>query len=456
MTLANVTVNTITSAAGTALTLQSNNGNTAVTVNTSQNVGIGTTSPAYKLDVAGVISTNNNLTFTGTANRITGDFSNATLTNRVSFQTSTVNAATIITVLPNGTNTTSQLNLECDPASANGAVSQIISSSDEFRLAANIRGTGTYAPMTFQTGGGERVRIDTSGNVGIGTSSPSGKLDARGDVYLGSTSAGYTTYVRTTANWNYTGLNVIRNSSNASTTKGIEFLYDGDSLGNTTIGGTNAIWTFANASPTTSSTTSGLQSGLTYGAYYGHRWNVNGTESMRIDSSGRWLLKTSSVLNGGTARGSILFDGSIEQGLFIASSAGATPQCMGFNYNTTTNVGSINITSSATSYSTSSDYRLKENIVAMSDALATVAQLKPVKFKWKSDGSDGQGFIAHELQQVVPDCVVGTKDAVDKDGNPKHQSVDTSFLVATLTAAIQEQQALIASLTDRIAALEAK
>jgi hypothetical protein len=74
----------------------------------------------------------------------------------------------------------------------------------------------------------------------------------------------------------------------------------------------------------------------------------------------------------------------------------------------------------------------------MTGALATVAKLKPVTYNWKVDGSNGQGFIAHELAEVVPDCVTGEKDAVDTEGNPQYQGIDTSFLVATLTAAIQE------------------
>ncbi len=87
--------------------------------------------------------------------------------------------------------------------------------------------------------------------------------------------------------------------------------------------------------------------------------------------------------------------------------------------------------------------------------------LKPCTYKWKVDGSDGQGFIAHELAEVAPQCVSGEKDAVDKDGNPIHQGIDTSFLVATLTCAIQELKALndtqaatITALTARIVALE--
>ena len=123
---------------------------------------------------------------------------------------------------------------------------------------------------------------------------------------------------------------------------------------------------------------------------------------------------------------------------------------------TNTTVGSVSVTTTATAYNTSSDYRLKENVAPMTGALATVAQLKPVTYTWKADGSNGQGFIAHELQAVVPDCVSGEKDAVNEDGTPQYQGIDTSFLVATLTAAIQEQQEIIKNLTDRIAALEAK
>jgi hypothetical protein len=77
----------------------------------------------------------------------------------------------------------------------------------------------------------------------------------------------------------------------------------------------------------------------------------------------------------------------------------------------------------------------------MTGALAKVAALNPVTYKWKVDGADGEGFIAHELAEVCPQAVVGEKDAVDAEGNPVHQGIDTSFLVATLTAAIQELKA---------------
>jgi len=118
-------------------------------------------------------------------------------------------------------------------------------------------------------------------------------------------------------------------------------------------------------------------------------------------------------------------------------------------------VGSISVTTTATAYNTSSDYRLKENVQPMPSVLDTLAKLNPVTYNWKIDGSPGQGFIAHELQSVVPECVTGEKDAVDEDGNPQYQGIDTSFLVASLVKAIQEQQEQIDTLKTEVAALKA-
>jgi hypothetical protein len=91
----------------------------------------------------------------------------------------------------------------------------------------------------------------------------------------------------------------------------------------------------------------------------------------------------------------------------------------------------------------------------MTGALSKVAALNPVTYTWKLDGSDGQGFIAHELQAVVPDAVTGEKDAVNEDGSIKPQGIDTSFLVATLTAALQELKALVDTQASTITALQA-
>ena len=106
-----------------------------------------------------------------------------------------------------------------------------------------------------------------------------------------------------------------------------------------------------------------------------------------------------------------------------------------------TEVGSISATTTLTSYNVTSDYRLKNTIAPMTGALAKVALLKPCTYKWNVNGSDGEGFIAHELAEVVPHAVTGAKDAVDADGKPQYQGIDTSFLVATLTSALQELNA---------------
>lgn len=119
-------------------------------------------------------------------------------------------------------------------------------------------------------------------------------------------------------------------------------------------------------------------------------------------------------------------------------------------------VGTISVSTTATAYNTSSDYRLKNTISPMMGALDRVALLKPCTYKWNVDGSDGQGFIAHELAEVCPHAVTGEKDGVDAEGKPNYQGIDVSFLVATLTAAMQEQQTLIHSLITRLTALEAK
>jgi hypothetical protein len=164
-------------------------------------------------------------------------------------------------------------------------------------------------------------------------------------------------------------------------------------------------------------------------------FSTNSAERARIDSSGNLLVGTTS----GSSRFKVVADGTNVNSEFYQPAATSYTSIIFTNPNGT--VGSITTNGSATTYATSSDYRLKNTIAPMTGALAKVAALKPVTYKWNADNSAGEGFIAHELAEVCPDAVVGEKDAVDSDGNPKYQGIDTSFLVATLTAAIQELKA---------------
>jgi hypothetical protein len=173
-----------------------------------------------------------------------------------------------------------------------------------------------------------------------------------------------------------------------------------------------------------------------------------------FDGSGNWLVgATSNTVANNTITGFGL-DGkalTASYGVGINStSATGTQFFVVFGRNSSA-CGTISSTATnSTTYATSSDYRLKENIAPMTGALATVAQLNPVTYTWKEDGTSGQGFIAHELQAIVADAVVGEKDAVNEDGSIKPQGIDTSYLVATLTAAIQELKAEVDSLKAQI------
>jgi hypothetical protein len=168
----------------------------------------------------------------------------------------------------------------------------------------------------------------------------------------------------------------------------------------------------------------------------------NGNPRGIFDGSGNFITAGTTITNLGTTNTGFITraDGGGNVYCQIAST-GTGAQSAAVFYNGNGAVGSISTSGSLTSYNVTSDYRLKENVVPMTGALATVAKLKPVTYKWKVDGSDGQGFIAHELQAVVPDCVTGEKDAVDADGKPIYQGMDSSFLVATLVSAIQELKA---------------
>ena len=261
----------------------------------------------------------------------------------------------------------------------------------------------------------------TGGNVGVGTSSPVARIHA---VTLGA-------YNGTASS--RTGLHIQSSNISGGFANGrIQFSFD-----------SNAPKAY-------------IEAGV-YGADYLAFSKGDGSgEAARFDSSGNLLVGTTAQFN--SCKQGLIFDGATNIGFAVKNSNAATGQVfVGFYNSAGTNIGTITQNATTTvAYNTSSDYRLKENIVPMTGALSKVALLKPVTYSWKQEfgGEDGQGFIAHELQEVVPDCVTGAKDAVDAEGNPRYQGIDTSFLVATLAAAIQEQQAMIVQLQADVAALK--
>ena len=118
-------------------------------------------------------------------------------------------------------------------------------------------------------------------------------------------------------------------------------------------------------------------------------------------------------------------------------------------YRQTLEVGNISVTTTGATFNSTSDYRLKEAVAPLSGGLARVNALKPSVYKWKSNGLSGEGFLAHELADVVPAAVNGEKDAVNEDGSINAQSIDMSRVVPILVAAIQELTARVQTLETR-------
>ena len=275
--------------------------------------------------------------------------------------------------------------------------------------------------ITAETAGSERLRVDSSGNIGIGKT-PSRTLDVEGKIRSSDA--------------------VCFGNNSATPSEGV------------------AIHRPANSTIA---------------------FVTNDTERSRLDSSGRFLVGKTS--NGVGQVGAELRSGNSDYSV-VATSNGhtalivnrlsSTGELVQFRQANTT-VGHISVTSSSTSYNTSSDYRLKENVVAISDGITRLKTLKPSRFNFIIDETNTlvDGFLAHEVT-AVPEAISGTKDETQdilyteedtipsgkkvgdvKETVPKYQGIDQSKLVPLLTAALQEAIAKIEVLETKVAALEA-
>jgi hypothetical protein len=499
-------------------------GSERLRIDSSGNVGIGTSSPAYKLDVVGgsigisagqslicSAATQSYLTLSSSASEISYQ---GTLNFRAFNVGSPVSAMFLSSSGNVGIGTTSNFGAQLTNYKADGVgtylgytnnsgtfpkVSAIGLGSDavafthtsggsSFALSgsaqiAAIQSAASGAPtdLAFYTNAlgtvTERMRIDSDGNVGIGTSSPSEKLQVEGNIladasFYGSVNRSVsnpadTVELRISAN----------NSAGIITayTNGSEHLRI-DSSGNVGVGTSSpdaklrvnsgtalqarfsnidgrglAISTFTSAGTT--------NNGVIYNAGSTsdgqHVWECGGTERARIDASGNLLVGTTTLLSFGKTN--VLFDGQTQIGLSMETTFGSVgSDFIRFLDSSGTKIGEIEQNGASTvSYTTSSDYRLKEDVQPMVGSVDRLMALKPVNFAWKVDGSRVDGFLAHEAQEVVPEAVTGQKDAVDKDGKPEYQGIDQSKIVPLLTAALQEALTEIADLKARVAALEA-
>jgi Chaperone of endosialidase len=341
------------------------------------------------------------------------------------------------------------------------------------------------------TAGQQRVYVDANGNIGIGNSAPTQKLDVTGAIKAtqavysndGTTlsrmqSSGGVSYLGTTSNHpvviqtNNTEKVRIDASGAVKITNG-GFYTDPTLIiqGNTLDGfasinlqsssGTNPASVYqdgTNGSLGIKTTQSGS------GTYF---LNAAGQTNATFFESGRLIIPKNKGIDIGditntssTTSLQIFGYGSTRgYGIYMRPSTDAA-NCVPIQFTNAAGslVGGLVTTASTTSLATSSDYRLKTNVVPLENALARVSDLPVHQFNWAIDtnGQRVDGFLAHEAQAVVPESVFGTKDAVDSEGKPVYQSIDQSKLVPLLTAAIKELKTIVETQEQRIQALEAK
>jgi hypothetical protein len=304
----------------------------------------------------------------------------------------------------------------------------------------------------FNTSLSERARIDSSGRLLVGTSSS--VWDSL--VEVARVGGSQFTSHRYGANTFPPEFNFLKSRGASVGTNTI--VSDGDVIGQIAFRGADGSSYIASASITAS--VDGTPGANDMPGRLVFSTTADGaaspTERVRIDNAGN------TVLGGGSAgaNGSITCYPNFAAGTAFLdwnrADTATSSNVLRFR-NSAVTVGSITITNTATTYNTSSDYRLKENVVPLTGAIDRLNDLQVHRFNFIANPDTAvDGFLAHEAQAVVPECVTGTKDAVDDDGNPVYQGIDQSKLVPLLTAALQEAIAKIEVLESKVAALEAQ
>ena len=410
-------------------------------IDSSGNVGIGTTAPNDLVHLSSAdstlrIDTKRNGTTYGNSAILFGSPRSSSADN------TTVNGRGLLVCLGNSTSNSSTVWLQAQSASLDPT-------DTDADLKTNQCGIRLSSDGSFQhwAGGSQRFNIDTSGRLLVGTSS---------DI-TGNTA---------------TSIQAVQINGPATSALG----RGGTSIGNNqelgriyfySTGGNGTTWelgaSIAGVADGTHATgdkpTRLVFSTTADGA-------SSPTERMRINSDGAVIAYSKLGIGAApedTSIGSVAtlsFVGATNPRIYAAASSGTAHifACLEVSgtictfRSQTTSVGSISVTTTATAYNTSSDYRLKENVVPLANAADRLNQLQVHRFNFIADPDNTvDGFLAHEAQAVVPECVTGTKDEVDDEGNPVYQGIDQSKLVPLLTGALQEALAKIEALEQRLA-----
>ena len=259
-------------------------------------------------------------------------------------------------------------------------------------------------------------------------------------------------------------------SAGTANTTGIRNLYVGNNAGELATTGSNNTYVGANgtAGSCGGAMTTGSKNTI-LGGYTGNQGGLDirtsdnqivlsdgdGNPRMRVTSTGQFMFPGTASPNPHTDGTGVqiygtsgIMIGSSNTHALIAARHGSNGECIRLQRDNA-DVGSIDVTTTSTSYNTSSDHRLKENVVELTGATDRLKQLNPSRFNFIADADTTvDGFLAHEVQAVVPEAITGTKDAVDDDGNPVYQGIDQSKLVPLLVATIQELEARITALEN--------